>query len=307
MKIFLIFISWNFLLSLAGAQACFSQDNPSVRAGTDRDTIFIGQPVRLMMEARLPLGSQVQWYAADSIPHFDFVEKGKLDSTTDGGVTVYRQFFSVTSFDSGTWYIPPLEVGVDNKKYHTDSIRIEVGYSKFDPGQPYHDIKEIVDVENPDVKYVVWVLLGLTLLAIALAIFLLRKKQVFDAAAPIPVVPQWPPFEEAMKALEELKAKNLPQGGQIKIYYTTLNDILRQFVLRKLHIASMEKTNEELIVQIRQLRLAPDHFSQLAEALRMSDSVKFAKFQPGASSNDMNFDIIESSVRLLNEIESSAV
>ena len=65
----------------------------------------------------------------------------------------------------------------------------------------------------------------------------------------------------------------------------------------------MEKTNEELIMQLRQVNISPHQFGQLSSALRMSDFVKFAKYLPDQFSNDQNFDIIESSVNILNEFE----
>lgn len=106
-----------------------------------------------------------------------------------------------------------------------------------------------------------------------------------------------------MQALQELQKKGMAQNGQIKWYYTELNDILRIFVSRKLNIATMERTNEELILQLRQLNLSRDSFTQLAQALRMSDYVKFAKYQPGAADNQKNHEIIQSAIQTLNTAE----
>jgi hypothetical protein len=106
-----------------------------------------------------------------------------------------------------------------------------------------------------------------------------------------------------MQSLSELRKKGLPQNGQVKWYYTELNDILRVFVFRKLSIATMERTNEELILQLRQLNLSRDSFSQLAQALRMSDYVKFAKYQPGSEDNEKNYEIIQSAIQTLNNAE----
>ena len=66
----------------------------------------------------------------------------------------------------------------------------------------------------------------------------------------------------------------------------------------------MEKTNEELILQLRELNLSRDSFSQLAQALRMSDYVKFAKYQPGSEDNEKNYEIIQAAIQKLNTVES---
>ena len=106
-----------------------------------------------------------------------------------------------------------------------------------------------------------------------------------------------------MRELQELKKKELTRHGQTKLFYSGLNDILRIFVHRKLNIDTMEKTNEELVAHLRKMDISPDKYAKLSEALRMSDSVKFAKYQPDELKNDMNFGIIESSIRSLDEID----
>jgi len=240
----------------------------------------------------------------DSIPHFEFIEKGKVDSAERDGLKTFRQQLTVTSFDSGAVVFPPIALLVNNKKYHSDSISISVGFHPFDPKQDYHDIRDIIQIENPYIVYVKWGIIGLTALSVFLFIYFTSLK-IPEEKQPRKSVPKLTPFEEAMKALQELKKQNLPESGQAKLFYTRLNDILRWFVLRKLQILSMEKTNEELILQLRQMHMAPEQFSKLAEALRMSDFVKFAKYLPGNSDNERNYEVIESSVHILNEMDQS--
>jgi hypothetical protein len=135
-----------------------------------------------------------------------------------------------------------------------------------------------------------------------LVIYFINKKKIEKTVEEKKVL-RLTPYEEAIKSLEELRKQQLAKNGQVKLYYSQMNDILRLFVLRKLHIASMVKTNEELIMQLKELNISRDQFTQLAQALRMSDFVKFAKYLPGENDNEQNFDIIKSSVDLLNEIE----
>ena len=161
-----------------------------------------------------------------------------------------------------------------------------------------------VDVKNHPLAglyYLGWWLSGYDSIRGGLRHFITRKKASGEKIKKI--IPQLSPYEEAIKSMQELKQQNLPANGQVKLYYTTLNDILRQFVMRKLQIASMVKTNEELIILMRELKMSPYEFSQLAQSLRMSDFVKFAKYLPDQSANEQNFSIILSSVELLNKIE----
>jgi len=283
----------------------FSQIVPSAKATTDRNEILIGEPLHLVIEAAAPAGVNISWLAVDSLPHFEFIEKGKIDSAETVAGKSYRQQFVITSFDSGSHVIPAMQLVINNQKYFTDSIHIEVGFSKFDPQQDYHDIKEIIDIENPYTAYIIWILAAVTLVSVALLIYFLLKKKIAGIVSEQDDVPvsRLSPYEEAMKSMEELKKQKLPEAGLTKKFYTKLNDILRLFVLRKLQIASMEKTNEELILQLRQLNISREQFSQLTESLRMSDFVKFAKYLPEQNDNDRNFEIIESSLQILNKIE----
>lgn len=294
-------IAWVLFFLVAGYGA-FCQDTASARAKVDRNAIQIGQPVQLLVEANVPMGSAITWFPLDTIAHFEMINKGKLDSTDSAGWLVLRQLLTITSFDSGSRIIPRLKLTAGKKQLLTDSLRIEVSYSPFDPKQDYHDIKDIIEVANPYVKYVAFVVGLMTLVSLCLVFFFIRSIKRKETVAERQIFSSLSPFEEALKALDGLKKQKLPEAGQVKQYYTRLNDILRLFVLRKLQISSMEKTNGELILQLRSLPLSAGQFSKLSQALQISDSVKFAKYLPSPEDNESNFGIIESSVHLLNEM-----
>jgi hypothetical protein len=151
-------------------------------------------------------------------------------------------------------------------------------------------------------KYIPFIIAIATVLAAAGVWYFLRARKK-EAPKEEAYVSKLTPYEEALQALDELRLKGYAQNGQVKSYYSNLNDILRIFVLRKLRIASMEKTNDELIIQLRQLSIDSNTFQQLATALRMADFVKFAKFQPGAEDNEKNLVIIRSAITSLNNIQ----
>jgi hypothetical protein len=272
-----------------------------LKATVDKQKIFIGQPIQLMLEATVPGNAPLSWPSLDSLPHFEWMEKGKVDSVSKPEGRYYRQYVTVTSFDSGAWAIPRLPFIAGNKKYFTDSVRIEVGFTKFDASKDYHDIKDIIDVPNPFAKWIAWIVAAVTLLSLALVIWLIRKKKLLQLF-PTRELPRLSPYEEAMEQLAQLEKQRLPDGGLAKEYYTRLNDILRLFIFRQLGIASLSETNEELIGQLRPLPITPAQFDELAETLHMSDFVKFAKYQPGISDSENDFRVIRSSVELLNKI-----
>lgn len=273
-----------------------------VKASVDKNKLVIGEPITLTLQAYIPLGEQVTWFVLDTIPHFEFLKKPVTDTMESIEGKKITQVMTLTSFDSGQWEIPQLELKVLKQSYYTDTLLIDVGFTPFDREADYRDIKDIMDVVNPNTKYIPWIIGSAILFSLGVVVYLLRRRKPATVIEDKQII-KLTPFEEAMQALAALRKKGLPQNGQVKWYYTELNDILRVFVSRKLNIASMERTNEELILQLRQLNLSRDSFTQLAQALRMSDYVKFAKYLPGASENEQNYEIIQSAIQTLNTSE----
>lgn len=282
-------------------QCSFSQ-TVYVRSAIDRDKILIGEPIQLELEATLPDGITAEWFSLDSIPHFEIIEKGKIDTVKKGGGTNFRQTVTLTSFDSGRWAIPSMVLDINGRNYLTDSLPVSVAFSNFDPAADYHDIKDILEVENASSNYINWIIALVTLLALVALIYFLRKRA---QKKPVPVktpASQLSPVDEALQALNELKRRNLPENGEVKLYYTGLNDILRSFITRKMSVTISQKTSEELILQVRDMGMPNDAFFAMTQTLRMSDAAKFAKYVPGPSDNEESFRNIKISIEILNNL-----
>lgn len=291
-----ILVSLCLLLVSFGAT---SQVN--VRATVDKDKILIGEPITLTLQAYTPLGEPVGWFNLDTLPGFEFIRKGKLDTIENVDNKKLEQTLIITSFDSGRVALQPLQLTVGSRTYFTDSVFVDVSYKDFDPAADYKDIKSIEEVEDKTQTWLPWILGAVTLLALAIIVWLLkRKKPVKDVT--VKEAPRLPPYEEAIAALEKIHNEELPDQLATKNYYTNLNDILRVFLQRRMQISSLEKTNDELIIQLRQTDLNKERFSSLAQAMRMSDFVKFAKYQPGAAENEENWEIVRDSIRVLNNL-----
>jgi hypothetical protein len=273
-----------------------------VKASVDKDKILVGEPISLTLEVHTPLGQDVTWFVLDSLPHFEYVDKGKRDTTESVDGKKWVQQLTITSYDSGYWQVPSMSVQVAGKSYFTDTLGINVSYAATpaDLSQDYHDIKEIEEVPDTSMNYIPWIIGAATLVAIGVIVYLFYKKK--KPAVAMREVVKLGPYEEAMQALDALQKKGLQNDGEIKAYYTSLNDILRVYVRRKLKIASQEKTNEELIVELKKLRMHEEYFKELAGALRIADFVKFAKYLPEAADNEKNYTAIRSAITTLNNI-----
>src|ERR1700753_4019105 len=154
---YIIVVSLCLMAPLLYAQRHHSAPPPppaNIQASVDKKKIVIGEPLHLRIDVTVPDNILFAWPGLDSIPHFEWLDKGKIDTTVRPGERSYRQYLTITSFDSGAWSIPRLPFLAGGQKVSTDSIRISVGYTKLDPGQDYHDIREIIDVPNPFARWI---------------------------------------------------------------------------------------------------------------------------------------------------------
>jgi len=273
---------------------------PILKATVDRQKILIGEPLHLTLEATVTGTAPLSWPQLDSIPHFEWLQKGPTDSTISPGQRYYRQYLTATSFDSGTWAIPRIPFQAGAATFYSDSIPIQVLYSKIDPTKDYRDIKDIIEVPNPFARWFGWIVAVVTLASVAMVVWLIRKKRVLVPLVERVTAHRLSPYEAAISDLDELQKQHLPENGSVKLFYSRLGDILRQYLYQRLGIASLSETSEELIQQIRGQFLPGGQLADLAEALRMGDFVKFAKYRPGLADTELHFRIIRQAIEELN-------
>lgn len=264
-----------------------------VKTAVNKTRILIGEPVELTVEVRIPHNERLQFPEPDSIPHFELLELPVMDTTAVEGGTLIRGTYRITSFDSGAWVIPAIAVP---GSVATDSIAVDVGFSDADPGADYHGIKDVLDaapVNNKNHRW--WFAAGGLLLVLLLLIVLRKKKQ------PAPVIqpeqPAVPPYAEAVKALKLLEEMPL----STRQYHTELTRIFRVYVYRKKNILSLQKTTDDLVVQLKSLPLEQLLFNRLAGALRLSDQVKFARFEPETAENREVMAIIKETIEAIEK------
>jgi hypothetical protein len=273
----------------------------TIKATADKERIVIGEPIRLQLEVTVPDNIPFAWPGLDSLPHFDWLEKGGVDTTVLPGERLYRQSLTVTSFDSGMWAIPRLPFLVAGKKLFSDSIRIAVGYTRIDSLKDFHDIKDIIDIPNPFARWIGWIIAATTLISLTLVFLFVRKKKWLKKLVQTLQQPRLAPYEEAMQQLDELQRQPLSDAAAIKAHYSRMGEILRVYLLRRLNISSFAETSEELIRELRRQQLPLTTFDAVAEALRMGDFVKFAKYQPGISDCTQHTDAVRAAIRSLED------
>ncbi len=285
-----------FLVSLFFVQLVIAQGGATIKASVDKNKILIGEPLQLTIEVYLPPKSVQNFILIDSIEHFEFIEKPVIDTTDENGGLNIRGVYKITSFDSGHWVIPSFILSPGVK---TDTIPVDVVFSDFDPNQDYYDIKDIIEVSPAKKKSWWWYAGGGALLLVLLLIFLLRKKRHQAVSVSKTVIN---PFEEAMKQLEQLE-NNKPD---VKQYHSKLTDIFRLYIFRRKGLLSLQKTTDDLVLQIKKLNLHKEQFDKLSQSLRLSDFVKFAKYIPSVDDDKNCFNEIKISIITIEKSEAKA-
>ena len=134
-------------------------------------------------------------------------------------------------------------------------------------------------------------LLGAILLTIivifAVKYFSGRKSEETGA---IPEKPKEPAHIIAFRELDQLKQKKLWQDGKVKLYYSELTRIIREYIERRFDISAMEETSEEILAEFKNQKLDKSlYFELLRQLLVKADLVKFAKDEPLPDENESYF------------------
>lgn len=285
-----------FMLVALGGHA----QTTTVRASVDKTNILIGEQVNLVVEANIPENEPIGFFSPDSISHFEFIQKGKIDTTNTHKGTILKQLFRITSFDSGQWVIPSFNFP-QAENLHTDSIIVNVGYLPMDTAKDYNDIREIIDVGGKPAEDWTWYYVGGGALLLLLIIYLLtrKKKKVVQAAAAAAAEKIIDPYQDAMSQLDEVEKQNLPARGETKQYYSRLTDIFRVYLERKKGIQSLQQTTDDLVRQLKTVKLPDEVYQALSQSLRLSDFVKFAKYIPTEADHRQVIESIRHAIRTI--------
>lgn len=274
---------------------------------TDKRNILIGERIQFDITCILPSpGYAVSFRVPDSVSHFVIVENNPIDSIAGSNDFRLHKKIVFTSFDSGSWHIPPVEIQMERSPYNrilkTDSIPVEVGYSPADSTGSLRDIKSVIDVTVSD--YTLYYILAGTLLLILAGLLIYRYIKKRNKYKGYENYQGLPAFDEAMAALNELEQSGCSNTAQVKNYHTSLAVIFKRYYSRKSGTDMMNKTTGEILLTMQQYN-DNGFLSKLAEALRCGDAVKFAKFLPDADDSTGSLVRIREAIRYLEQVHSN--
>jgi hypothetical protein len=270
-----------------------------VTAGMDSTVILIGNQTHLHIKVSYDAKNavpKIQWpLISDSlVSKVHVVSKSKIDTVipdhSNPTVQSQTEDLVITSFDSGYYAIPPFQFIINGDTAHpvmNEPLMLQVRTIPVDTAKGFRDIKGPIQVKFPLIIILMYVGIGVVILAIlAYLIYYLIKKNQKKPEVVIPKAPPVEPHIKALRALEELALKKLWQEGKIKEYYSGISDILRIYLDDKFGLGALEMTTDEIMYALRRVALNELLKMKLNQILVLSDLVKFAKEQPLPSEHE---------------------
>lgn len=256
-------------------------------ATADKQKILIGEQFHLRLQANFDKDEPLDFFEVDSIPRFEILDKSEIDTSKFADGVALIQELTMASWDSGKIQIAPFVLG----RYQTKPLVVDVAYSPspFDTTQPYYDIHGIMEVKHPVENTWYWYLIGVLILILLFLLFFPKGKPgakgefVSDEGA-------------CKKALKKLEALNKRNEGDNKVFYTELIQIFREYLHKRKNIYSFSKTTDDLSIQIEKLNMDKDQCKQLLQTLRLSDLVKYAKYQTTGKENQNSINNIRQGI-----------
>ncbi|MEG1937263.1 MAG: hypothetical protein RR132_06940 [Rikenellaceae bacterium] len=295
-----LFLTLPFLLLplFLGAQD-INKGRPRVTTTLSQDTMMIGDQPTITVTVDKDIAHIIDFPDFDGYiaPNIELIEQSKIDTLKqDKRRERLTRIYKFTTFEAGNYSIGGFPVMYIDKNivdtiYSLDSIRFFVKTIAIDTTKD-----EIYTVKAPlkmpitwaeIQKYVWFSLLGLLILA-ALYYVIKRLRQNKSL---LPQKPKLPPHILAINELEKIKKENLWQSGKVKLYYTRVTDVIRDYLGERFGVNAKEMTTDEILsIMEEQISKKGKDYQMLQELLRLSDLVKFAKLEPSPMDNQSAFD-----------------
>ena len=289
--------------------------NVSAIARFDTTDILIGDQIDLNISFSMPLDYRVIWphYKDTLTRNVEIIRMTAVDTMiheTENLVDML-QAITITSFDSGHYYIPPIKFqyqAIDDTAFReatTIPLYLKVHTMEVDTTQAIKAIKPPLRAPLTFKEMLPWLLgaLGLIIL-VFLTIYILRKRKKKQPLFKIRPKIILPPHVVAMNGLEKLKGKKLWQAGKVKDYYTELTDIVRLYVEERFGVQAIEMTTEQILEGMKNTDTGKLTVEKLARVLILADLVKFAKEKPLPLDND---NCMSQSIDFVNETKLNIV
>jgi hypothetical protein len=268
-------------------------------ASLDTTSILLGEQVQLKLDVTLPKAAKIIWpvFTDTIFSPIEIIRSGRVDTieTSRNSYLQYKQYLTITSFDSGYKTIPPITFeyqipgDTSKQKVITDSLLLLVRTVEVDTTRNIKDIK--APMSAPLTLEELWpIFAGIAIIGLIAGFiwYYLWRKKMRKPLFPVIRKPQLPPWQTALESLNTLETKKLWQNGRVKEFYTELTDVLRLYLENQHNIPAMEMISSDIIESLEKIEILKNSKDRIWQILQLADLVKFAKENPLPSENDLS-------------------
>lgn len=259
-------------------------------ARIDSTNILLGDQVKLFLEIDHPKNVTIGFPdVPDTILSLiEILDRSGIDTFDLDDETFQKQIQSylITSFDSGSYRIPPQWFKIDLNgridSIPTNGVTLNVYSMVIDTTMGPTDIKMPYDAPLT-LKEVTPYILGVILIGaiIFLILYSIKRRKKGQPIFIRPSKPKEPAHIVALRELDRIKNEKIWQKEKIKQYYSEVTEVLRNYIEDRFEIPAMEQTTEETLnsFRLRKDLLNEKLLGNLSRILSIADLVKFAKYK----------------------------
>lgn len=267
----------------------------TVDATIDSLQILIGEQAKIRLQVSLDSDKRALFpaYRDTLVRGVEIIDIAKPDTQllNGGKRSLITQYYTITSFDSALYYLPPMEVMVDSQTYRSKALALKVYSVPVDTLNPdkFFPAKDVMKAPFAWEDWYVAIACALLFVPLLLLLIYLVKRICDNKPIirKVKVEPKLPPHQTALQEIERIKGEKIWQKGMSKEYYTELTDTIRCYIKERFGFNALEMTSTEIIDKLLEVK-DKDAIADLRDLLQTADLVKFAKHNPLMNENDAN-------------------
>ncbi|MBR3030556.1 MAG: hypothetical protein IKH93_05350 [Bacteroidales bacterium] len=301
MKKGLLFIAILMITTVASAQV-----DTTRFSRLSRDSILIGDQVELILDLQMNEGEGflIAAQSEQLVPGVETIKGMTVDtlSVKKGKIDI-QAHLTITSFDSGSYVLPPMLALIQNSRGEIDSLLYkgpELYVNTIPIDTATYEIKDIKGQIGYPVTFkeiLPWLLLALLIAALVYLIIRLvnaRRNNLTLFGKP---VQKDPAHIVALRDLEKIRKQKLWQNNKQKQFYTAVTDTLRYYISERFGIVTMERPSGEMLEDLKKQDIEENTFDKIEKLFGRADLVKFAKYEASAEENE---ETIPDAVQFVN-------
>ena len=227
------------------------------------------------------------------VPGVELIGDFKIDTVKrNRSLSEVHAKATITSFDSGSYKMPPLVVYIYRGEQLEDTLRLkelplEVTTIPVDTTTyQMFDLRSNFDYPVTFSEVAIWGGSALAVVALFVGIIYLIRRMRRKGAVEEKPKPKDPAHIVALRELDHISGEKLWQNGKEKIFYTKVTDALRIYIEDRYDIRTMERTSAEILSDFSKMEVKKSDFELLEEIFTVSDLVKFAKYTASQQENE---------------------